>query len=234
MKEQLVSVIIPVYNCEKYLAAAIRSAMDQTYRPMEILVVDDGSTDGTADVARTFGESIRYDANVHQGIAAIRNRGVNLAQGDFLAFLDSDDLWVEDKIERQVKILNQHPEFDMVFTCVQQFFSPELGEEIKTRIKVTEEIMKGVYPCSCLIRKESFLRAGPFDVEWRVGEFIDWYLKATEAGLRSLTLPDVLTKRRIHNDNTSTRDRKSQQDFVRILKASLDRRKTRENSSNES
>jgi hypothetical protein len=159
---------------------------------------------------------------------------VNLAQGDFLAFLDSDDLWVEDKIERQVKILNQHPELDMVFTCVQQFFSPELGEEIKTRIKVTEEIMKGVYPCSCLIRKESFLRAGPFDVEWRVGEFIDWYLKATEAGLRSLTLPDVLTKRRIHNDNTSTRDRKSQQDFVRILKASLDRRKTRENSSNES
>lgn len=220
---QLVSVIIPVYNCKKYLAGAIESALAQTYRPIDVIVADDGSTDGSAEVARRFGQLIRYDFGLHQGLGATRNRGVNLAQGSFLAFLDADDLWVEDKLERQMAILKNDPELDMVFGYVKQFYSPELDEIMKPKINQTEEIMKGFHAGCLVIKRESFLLAGPFNVNWRVGEFIDWYLKATEAGLRSFTLPEVVMKRRIHTDNMVIRERKSQTDYVRILKASLDR-----------
>jgi glycosyltransferase involved in cell wall biosynthesis len=221
----LVSVIIPVYNCEKYLGEAIESVLAQTYKPIEVIVADDGSTDRTADAAKHFGNSIRYDFDLHSGTGATRNRGVNIAQGNFLAFLDADDLWVKDKLERQMTILKNDPQIDMVFGYVQQFYSPELNE---SRINSAQEVVKGVHAGCMLIKKESFFIAGPFETRWRVGEFLDWYLKATEAGLKTFLLSEVLMKRRIHNNNTVLRERQAQSDYVRALKASLDRRKKKQ------
>jgi len=106
----LVSVIIPVYNAELYLEESIRSALEQTYRPFEILVVDDGSTDGSGSIARKFKEQIIYIYQSNQGVAAARNQGINKSSGKFLTFLDADDLWKPKKLSIQMKYMLDHPE----------------------------------------------------------------------------------------------------------------------------
>jgi glycosyltransferase involved in cell wall biosynthesis len=224
MTDMLVSAIIPVYNAEPYLAEAIKSVLAQTYRPIEIIVVDDGSTDGSAHVAKRF-DQVRYQFQPNRGAGAARNRGAGLAQGSFLAFLDADDLWVEDKLARQMMAFEADSNLDMVFGYVRQFHSPELDEEEKKQRKILSEVMPGHHVGTMLIRRDAFFRVGSFRTDLEVGEFIDWHARATEMGLRSQMLPDVVMKRRIHTNNMMQRERGSQTDYVRILKASLDRRR---------
>lgn len=221
----LVSVMIPVYNGERYLAEAIESVLAQTYRPIEIIVVDDGSTDSSADVAKRFALPVRYCFQPHSGAGAARNRGTGLAQGSLFAFLDADDLWVEDKLMREMVAFDDDPELDMVFGHVEQFHSPELDEIERKKIRYAAKIMSGYHAGSMLIRRDAFLRVGPFETKWKVGEFIDWYLRALEKGVKSMMLPEVVLKRRLHTANMGIRERRSQTDYVRILKASIDRRR---------
>jgi glycosyltransferase involved in cell wall biosynthesis len=225
MAGETISTIIPVFNGEKHLADAIRSALSQSHPPFEVIVVDDGSSDSSAEVAKGFGSMIRYDAQAHRGAGASRNRGVELAHGNFLAFLDADDLWLEDKLSRQLQIFKADQTLDLVFGYVEQFHSPELGEEEKAKIQGHGEILPGYNVDTLLIKKESFARAGAFDDQWRVGEFIDWYLRAIEAGLKSHTLTEVVSRRRLHGRNMMIRERPAMVDYVRIIKASLDRRR---------
>ena len=220
----LISVIIPVYNGEAYLAEAIESVLRQTYRPIKLIVVDDGSTDGSAEVAQRFLE-VRYCFQPQSGAAAARNRGTSLAQGTFLAFLDADDLWTSQKLTRQLAVFENNPALDMLFAQVKPFHSPELDEETKKRLPIPAHIMPGYHPGTMLIKRDAFFRVGQFEPRWRVGEFIDWYAKAMELGLKSQMLPEVLMKRRLHTTSLGTRERKSQTDYLRILKAALDRRR---------
>ncbi|MGH7801949.1 MAG: glycosyltransferase family 2 protein [Thermodesulfobacteriota bacterium] len=222
--EPLVSVIIPVYNGVRYLADAIESVLAQTYRPAEVIVVDDGSTDGSANIAKVY-TSVRYYFQPNKGVGAARNSGVDLARGAFFAFLDADDIWIKDKLYSQMETFNADTTLDMVFGQVEQFLSPELDENKKSTTNYSGEIIPGYIAGTLLIKRESFFRAGYFATNWRVGEFIDWYTKAIEQGLKSCTIPGVVMKRRIHNDNTVLRERNSRTDYVRILKASLDRRR---------
>src|SRR5262249_4642642 len=115
-----VSVIIPAFNCEAYLAEAIESALGQTYLPAEVIVIDDGSTDGTAAVAQSFGSPVRYDYQDHNGIGTGRTRGAELATGDLLASLDADDRWVADKLEMQLGAWQANPGVDMIFGQARQ------------------------------------------------------------------------------------------------------------------
>src|SRR5688500_10687859 len=117
MKESpLVSVIIPVYNYDRYLAEAVESVLSQTYQHLEVIVVDDGSTDRSGEVAKSFaGRRLRYCHQIHAGIGPTRNKGVELAQGDFIAFLDADDRWPCAKIERHLRVFESDPVLEMVF-----------------------------------------------------------------------------------------------------------------------
>ncbi|HTY45070.1 MAG TPA: glycosyltransferase family A protein [Patescibacteria group bacterium] len=223
-ENKLVSVIIAVYNCQRYLAEAIESVLAQTYAPLELIVVDDGSTDESARVAKGFSGRLRYVYQPHGGLSVAVNYGMQLAQGELFAFLDADDLWLENKLSTQVAFLDGHQQFDMIFTHVKQFYSPELEQDIKTKYTFTE-IMPGYSTCSLLIKRESFFRVGTFDVSCRLGQFIDWYMKAQEAGLKSALLPDVLVKRRIHDANTGIIKRHDRSEYVRFIKASLDRKR---------
>jgi glycosyltransferase involved in cell wall biosynthesis len=225
MTGPLISVIIPVYNGERYLAEAIESVLAQTYRPIEVIVVDDGSTDGSARVAQQWAE-VRYHSQPHSGAAAARNYGVQLAQGDLFAFLDADDLWVQDKLERQVVTLREHPELDMVFGYVEQFHSPELDENTRQRLKGAGQRMVGYHIGTMLIRREAFLGVGLFSEQWQVADFIDWYARAMETGIKSMVLPAVLMKRRLHSQNLGVRQRDSVRSvYTQVLKTALDRRR---------
>lgn len=221
----LVSVVVPVYNGERYLAEALESVLAQTYRPLELIVVDDGSTDGSADAGKRFGPQLRYSWQPHSGAGAARNRGVDLARGDFLAFLDADDLWVETKLALQMAAFEVDPELDMVFGHVQQFLSPDLTDKAMSRLRYSAEAVPGYVPSAMLIRRDAFLRVGPFESHWQLGEPMDWYIRALERGLKGLMLPEVVARRRLHADNLGLRERGGQGDYLRILKASLDRRR---------
>jgi glycosyltransferase involved in cell wall biosynthesis len=107
MKESLISCIVPVYNGERYLGETLDSIFAQTYQPLEIIVVDDGSTDGTATVAASYGQRVRYLCQTNQGKAAARNRGFGAAQSEFIAFIDADDLWHPEKLTRQITRLHE-------------------------------------------------------------------------------------------------------------------------------
>jgi glycosyltransferase involved in cell wall biosynthesis len=220
-----VSVIIPVYNCERYLAEAINSVLAQTHPAHEIIVVDDGSTDSSAQVARRFGSAVRYAFQPNAGIGAARNRGVRLALGNFFAFLDADDLWTDDKLRQQLAAVAEDPRLDAVFGLAKQFHSPELDAVARSRIQCPARPAPGYVAGSMLIRRSAFEGVGPFETGWRVGEFVDWYLRATEAGLRERMLPEVVLHRRLHATNQGVRERAAATDYARILKASLDRRR---------
>lgn len=225
MTEPLVSVIIPAFNRERYLAQTIESVLVQAYRPIEIIVVDDGSADGTAEVTRSFSNAVRYFYQPNSGCGAARNTGVIKSLGNFLAFLDSDDLWTADKLFRQMEILRSDGDLDMAFGHMSHFFSPDLDQKVREKLVCPDEEMPGYIAGTMLIRREAFLRVGLFDPCYHVGEFIDWYAKAKDKRLKDILLPEVVLQRRIHSSNIVTLKRDNQTDYVRALKATLDRRR---------
>ena len=118
LKKGLVSVIVPTFNRAGYILEAIDSILGQTYTDLELIIIDDGSTDATPDVVKKINDSRvkyhRFDNSSSPGIA--RNRGIDMAKGEYLAFLDSDDTWVKEKLEKQVKFLNTHKDFFLVYS----------------------------------------------------------------------------------------------------------------------
>ncbi len=219
----LVSVIIPVHNGEKYLAEAIESVLAQTWRPIEVIVVDDGSTDGSVNIARSYGPRVRYCYQQNRGTGAARNKGIELAHGNFLAFLDQDDLWLEHKLTRQIAAFHHIADFDIVFGHVEQFYSPELTERTIKEIPQSFKRMPGYHAGTMLIKRDDLQRIGLFKTNYQIAEFIEWYVRAKGFGIRSCMLPDIFMRRRIHNQNQSFLKLQHRVEYVRILKAFLDR-----------
>ena len=228
MKENpLVSVIIPVYNYDRYLAEAIESVLNQTYQRLEVIVVDDGSTDRSSEVAKSFADrGVRYCRQDQAGIGPARNKGAELAQGDFIAFLDADDRWPEYKLERQLSAFATDPALEMVFgQALQLHHGPEWEAGVNDKNPPVAGMVPGMVAGTMLIKREAFLRVGNFPGGLKVGEFIDWYARAGELQIRSLVLPDLFLWRRIHDSNTVVRERQSVTDYARVLKAKLDRKR---------
>jgi len=216
----LVSAVIPVFNGETFLAEAIESILAQSYRRIEVIIVDDGSTDGGAKVAQRY--PVRCFFQQHLGQAAARNFGIRQARGEFLSFLDADDVWMPEKTTRQMELLAARPELEAVFGWMEQFIS---GEAKPVKIRFAGTVLNGIHPGAMLIRSASFARIGLFATGWQIGEFLDWYARATEAGLVSAVLPEVVVRRRIHDNNSMRGEQVDKADYARVLKAALDRRR---------
>ena len=222
MNKPRVSVIIPVYNQGQYLGEAIESVAGQTAKPFEIIVVDDGCTDNSAEIARGF-ESVIVTRQSRQGTASARNRGAGMANGDYLAYLDADDYWCVNKLEVQLECLTADADLDMVFGGVRQFISPELPEPVKQSKKILIEEMVGICASTMLVKRDSFTRVGPFDTSFVRCEFIDWYARARSLGLKESRPEEVVCFRRIHQSNQGTRERESRNEYLHALKKKLDR-----------
>ena len=222
---RLVSVIMPCYNGERYLAAAIDSALGQTHPHVEVIVVDDGSTDGSPSVAKGYGDRIRWTQRDHSGISGARNHGIEQARGEFLAFLDADDLWSNDKLERQVSALEADPSLGMVIGDMEQFVSPELVGTIDQRVAFVEGTVAARMPGSVLIRRSEFDRVGGFSTDLASGEFMDWISRAGSLGVKSVQQPGVVLRRRIHLTNHGLLRKDAQSDYLKVVKAALDRRR---------
>jgi glycosyltransferase involved in cell wall biosynthesis len=224
--EPTVGVVIPVHDGERYLAEAIESVLAQTHRQIDVIVVDDGSSDDSAAVAESYAPRVRcFSQEAAAGIGAARNRGVEMARGAYLAFLDADDLWERRKLELQLRAFELEPRPDLVFGRMRQFKSPDLDDATATRIRCPDGLQPGYLPSGLLAAREAFERVGPFATGLRVGEFIDWMARARELGLCEVVLPDHVLWRRLHGSNQGVRHRRDIADFAHVLKASLDRRR---------
>ncbi len=225
-KPDLISCIVPVFNGERYLAEALDSILAQTWRPLEVIVVDDGSTDGSAAVVAKYGAEVSYIHQANAGPAAARNRGLDAALGEFIAFLDADDLWHKEKLARQMARFEARPELDLCSAHVENFWSPDVKREkdrpsdgglAKTQPGVTQAIVA---------RRALFDKIGPFDAALMYRDAMEWFSRAVDAGAVMETLPDVLVFRRIHRDNLSWRRGDDDRDeLLRSVKTILDRRR---------
>ena len=227
MKRPLISCIVPVYNGERYLREALDSVLAQTYRPVEIIVADDGSTDGTAALVTDSGDQVRYLFQPNAGTAAACNLGLKHAQGDFIAFLAADDLWHPEKLTRQISRFELRPNLDLCVSYVQNFWIPELWEEAERfRNHRISQPVPGYVPQTLLARRAVFETVGHFNVALRHADSTDWFLRAAEHGAVLDIMPDVFVYRRIHQTNVSRRMASASRDeYVKLVKATLDRRR---------
>ena len=222
----MISVIIPVFNHELYIGEAIQSILDQAYQPIEIIVINDGSTDGTKEAALQFEASIIYIEQQNSGIGSALNTGIRIATGEYIGILDSDDLWVKTKIALQLPVLQKNRDIGMVFGYIENFHSPELKESTKKRIYCPPDPMPGYAKSAMLAKRNVFEEVGGFDASLRTGDFIDWFAKAQLIGIQSVLLPQTVARRRLHENNTKARDPGSQLDYARIMRAKIERERS--------
>lgn len=224
----LLSVIIPVYNGERFLAEAIHNVQQQ-YQPLEIIVVDDGSTDKTADIAAQFHDQIRYVHQANQGPAVARNQGIKLAQGELITFLDVDDLWAEQVLPDFIEYLVAHPEVEIVQGLIQQMQLETAGQPIFEPVfEPVFEPYQFINLGSAIYRRSLFDKVGLLDEALRDNEDTDWFLRAWEKNVSKAVLPRVMLFYRKH-DRNMTLEQKNLIHFgmMKIYKRHIDRLRDR-------
>jgi len=221
MTHPLISVIIPVYNGERFIKDAIRSILNQGHDPIEILVVDDGSTDSTKQKVFDFGKEITYLYQENQGPGAARNTGLECAKGDFIGFLDCDDLWTEGRLDLILQRFEEDFSLDIVMGHIR-------SESIQDSIVIPENLLNPhIMPLfgSGLFKKSVFKKVGLIDASLRYSEDQDWFLRAKEKGVSISILTEVVLIRRIHSDNMTDGADWKKVNILKVLKKSIDRRR---------
>jgi glycosyltransferase involved in cell wall biosynthesis len=228
MSASSVSCVIPVFNGERFLAQAIESVLAQSYPVVEIIVVDDGSTDRSADVARSFGREVRCVTESRRGQVATRNHGIRLATGDYIALLDADDLWEPVKIERQVAHFTTTPGLGACLTHQQNFWMAEVAGELTAGVDARLTAPHPGAASTLMARRALFAEVGPLDESIQHRDIQDWMIRIETAGWVSATLEPVLVRRRIHDSNVSrNRDGRGENELLRLAQQALLRRRSR-------
>lgn len=211
-----VSVVIPVYNGEMFLSEAIQSVLKQEHKAHEIIVVDDGSTDRSAEIAAGYKDSVKYIYQENRGPAAARNRGIKLAEGTVIAFLDADDLWSEHKLRGQLESFTQNAAAEIVLGLTQRllkngekYLEPRLGHDFG----------------SALFKKSAFDKVGLLDESKFQCDDWDWFLRAREMEVAMVTYPGVTRYHRRHESNITNNLERGNHFMLQTLKHSLDRRR---------
>lgn len=217
-----VSCIVPAYNAEPYVRETIESARAQTLNPCEIIVVDDGSTDRTAEIVAALPAPVRLLRQEHAGQQAARNLGATAATGQLLAFLDADDLWDPEKLRLQVDLLRAHPPATVIFAHARNFWSGELeAQGARLQDEWVARPFAAIFASSMLVPRDLFERVGGFAVALHHGEVAEWLDRARAAGAGVAVHPAVLLRRRIHAGNMS-RSAAARDEFFALLKTRID------------
>ena len=233
MTAPLVSVVVPVYNRAGMLSDAIESIVAQDYDPIEIVVVDDGSEDGSFDVARSF-HTVKCLRQPNAGAATARNAGIAEATGEYVTFLDSDDLMRPSKVSTQMRYLGEHPEI----SCVLTFQEVLLGADVPSPSWMQSAAQSGSsanvdgsgagYPdaqaLTALVRRSAAEPVGWFDPTMVVSDDVDWLMRLRAAGVGIAVIPERLLLRRVYGDNLSYRADTAQRELLRSVHAVMRRR----------
>ncbi len=228
MQRESISVVVPTFNRPAYLVEAVASVLAQTIPAAELIVVDDGSTQDYTDCLAPFRDRVTYMRQSNAGIGAARNTGVALAAGDFLAFLDDDDLWLPEKLACQIAAFRQQPDLDVVYGHAEHFLSPEADDATRERLgRIAGKVLPTPLPSSMLIRRAAFERVGPFDPTLQLGVDMDWFARLSECGLVTTMLDATVYRRRLHATNINRTQRHEQPERLLVLKRVIDRRRAR-------
>jgi len=226
---------MPAYNAEPYIADSIKSVLSQDYANIELIVVDDGSRDGTPELAERFGERVRVFRQKNAGPAAARNRGIAAAKGDFIAFLDADDLWLPGKIAMQVKYLQDHPDVGVVFGGFSRWYSEANGAyaappppiNLNTPLMLVpahtgwiyKDILLDSVICiiTAMVRRSVIETVGVFDESLVTGEDYDFWLRVSNQ-FRAVEIYRTLAYYRINSSSTTNVPRKDNNEYKVLLK----------------
>lgn len=218
--KSMVSVVIPTYNRQDLIIEAIQSVLDQVYEDFELIVVDNASSDKTLERLQEIKDQrVKIFVEPRRGAAFARNTGIAHAQGQFLAFLDSDDLWLPEKLAVQMNEIQSLPHGSIVFSQYSEFFNDQKA--------VTRTLSGGPHNLSVitmLIRTEDFRSLGSFDESLQVGEFLEWYARATNRGMNISKLDTVLSLRRIHPGNSVANARQAK-DYLEACRSIINLRR---------
>jgi glycosyltransferase involved in cell wall biosynthesis len=221
---QPISVVVPCHNQGNYLAEALESALAQTRPAGEIIVVDDGSSDETRQVASRFGKHVRYVSQSHRGIGSARNTGLKQALGSYIAFLDADDVWPAHSLDIRLKQFEAGPNIDAAMGLTQEFLSPDFRGPPLARLARGPVVVR--IAGAMLIKRRAFEQVGWFNETLAVGEWIDWIDRFNHLGFEISVSSELALRRRIHAGNASDQVRDSWRDYLAVLRASLHRKDT--------
>jgi len=221
-----ISLIIPAYNASRYLREAVDSVLNQTVRPRQVIVVDDGSTDDTRDIALSYGELVTVITQANGDAGAARNRGLAEANQPLIAFLDADDRFVPHKLERQLQCLSEHPEAALCICRGCDFWSPDVPETARRPANLEPQLRLGQVP-TWLVRREVFDRVGTFNASpaFRFAEGPELYSRIESAGLGVVRIDDILFQRRLHRSNKTNDSRAHLDGMMALMKRRMDLRR---------
>lgn len=219
-----VSVILPVFNGERFLAEAVASIRRQSVRPLEIIIVDDGSTDGTPELIRSLGTNVRSVSQPNAGPAAARNTGIRLAQGEALAFLDADDIWPDNSLAVLLAHLADEPRMDIVLGRIQSVVADtntDGGEVLRSVAPPHRSSQLG----SALLRADVFRTTGLFDETLQYSEDMDWFMRAMDKGIVIKKIDDVTLLYRLHEQSMTFGRNAHDLSILHVLRTSITRRR---------
>ena len=215
-----VAVIVAVRDGEQYLTDAIDSILGQTAPAAEVVVVDDGSRDGTAAILRSYGEKLRVIRQPATGQYAAMNRAIRVTSSAVLAFLDADDLFTPSSLEVRLDRLGGFDGPDAVFGRIEQFVSPDLEPHEAARIRYDATPQRVELFQAMLIRRASFARVGPLDESLRTSSNLDWISRARAIGIASVEVDAVVGRRRLHRTNLGrTAKSERNRDLLHVVRA---------------
>lgn len=225
MNRPLVSIIIPCFNGERFLREALASVGRQRYPHVETLIVDDGSTDGSAAIAAAIGERVRYVYQQNRGLPAARNTGLRHVRGELITFLDVDDVYRDDKIDLQAALLERNPGLGIVVGRMQKtrFAGFEDGRQV---FAPYEEPAPALSMGCAMIRRAVFDRVGAFDETRTYCDDWDWFMRVREAGLEIRMHDEVVSEYRRHDSNMTNKAEIGNRHTLQMLKNSLERRRS--------
>jgi glycosyltransferase involved in cell wall biosynthesis len=239
----LVTIIVPVKDGARFLAQALGDVAEQTYDHWEVVVVDGGSTDGSADIARSFprvrvidqpGEGLSdawnrgLDTARGEGLSQAWNLGLDAARGELIAFLDSDDRWSPNKLAAQVSVLCQEPPLAYVITRMRFFLEPGETYPPGFRPKLLDGDHVANMPSALLARRSVFDTIGTFPAHYPATGDIDWFARLKDSGLAGGVIPEVLVWKRVHDANASSSGlvaRKLNRELLSLLRESVARQR---------
>ena len=216
-----VSALMPVWNGIAFLGEALESILVQEPAVDEIVVVDDGSTDGSGDLARSFGPRVRCVRRAHAGLAATRNAAVREARCDLVAFLDADDLWPRGRLARLLAALAANPDCGIAQGRLQRMVPA--GHDAGWQL--VDESWRAPNVATALIRRDVFARVGPFDEKVAGADDVDWLLRAKESGVREAQVDAVTLLYRRHDGNMTNDVAADQARLLRVLGRAVARRR---------
>lgn len=199
-----ISVIIPVFNGEKFIAEAIDSVLAQTYKADEIIVIDDGSSDRSAEIIMSYASQVKYIYQANSGVSAARNNAIKLAQGEYIAFLDHDDVYLPDKLENAVKQFMANRHADIIAGTWKYFIANQslMHEATQKQLNVNAETA-GILLGSYLFKHNVFTRIGLFDEKLHYAEDIDLIMRANNAGMITIKSNHLGLLYRYHDTNST-------------------------------